>query len=198
MRQVLSHSKSYFALILLAFLAYLIPVLLSTFFHPAPLANVLGFLALIAYIITLIPSIFKTIFPATKSNKIIIWLLKNRRHIGIATFYFGSNHGLLLIIQKEINLLHPLTYIEYFQGISTLFIFSILAMTSNDWSVKKMKKNWQKIHQLTYLVVFLLPWHVLDKMSDQWSYLTPFAVFLSLINLLMFVVSKTMTKPIKI
>jgi sulfoxide reductase heme-binding subunit YedZ len=60
-----------------------------------------------------------------------------------------------------------------------LFIFTTLAITSNDWSVKKLKKNWKKLHQLTYLVIFLLPWHILDKMSANWSYITPLSVLLS-------------------
>ena len=39
-----------------------------------------------------------------------------------------------------------------------------------------MKKNWKKLHELTYLAMFLLIWHVTDKMWGQWSYLTPLAM----------------------
>ncbi|MEA5506121.1 ferric reductase-like transmembrane domain-containing protein [Halotia wernerae UHCC 0503] len=194
MRQVIVNSKSYIVLVILALTAYLITLFLAVFCNPAPLANLLGFLALLAYIATLIPSIFKTVFPSLKNSKFILWLLKKRRHIGISAFFFGSNHGLLMLIQKHINLLSPLTYVEYFQGMFILFIFSLLAVTSNDWSVKKLKHNWKNIHQLTYLVVFLLPWHVLDKMSLKWSYITPFAVLLSLINLAVFILSHIKTR----
>ncbi|NTW21530.1 MAG: iron reductase, partial [Nostocales cyanobacterium W4_Combined_metabat2_030] len=45
--------------------------------------------------------------------------------------------------------------------------------TSNDWSVKKMKKNWRRLHQLTYTALFLLFWHIQEKMSDHWNILTP-------------------------
>ncbi|NEP08595.1 MAG: iron reductase, partial [Okeania sp. SIO4D6] len=41
------------------------------------------------------------------------------------------------------------------------------------WSIKRMKKNWKKLHELTYLAMFLLVWHVIDKMWGHWSYLTP-------------------------
>lgn len=190
MRQVINNSKSYLTSGILALTAYLTTASLAYFCNPVPLANLLGFFALLAYIATLIPSIFKIILPSSRSNKSIIWLLKRRRYIGITAFFFGSNHGLLLILQRQINLLSPLTYIEYFQGITILFIFSILAITSNDWSVKNLKYSWKKIHQLTYLVVFLLPWHILDKMSLKWTYLTPFAVLFSLMNLGAFIFSK--------
>ncbi|MBW4563256.1 MAG: iron reductase [Mojavia pulchra JT2-VF2] len=154
MRQVIVNTKSYVVLVLLALSAYLITLFLALFCTPAPLANLLGLFALLAYIATLVPSIYKTVFPLFKNSKSMMFLLKKRRYIGISAFYFGSNYGLLMLIQKNINLLDPLTYLEYFQGISILFIFTILAITSNDWSVKTLKHNWKTIHQLTYLVVF--------------------------------------------
>ncbi|WP_224095937.1 ferric reductase-like transmembrane domain-containing protein [Nostoc sp. MS1] len=190
MRQVIINCKFYLTSSILALTTYLIILSLAFFCNPVPLANLLGFFALLAYIATLIPSIFKMIFPKFRSNKSIIWLLKKRRYVGMTAFFFGSNHGLLLILQRQINLLSPLTYIEYFQGMTIMFIFSILAITSNDWSVKNLKTYWKKIHQLTYFVIFLLPWHILDKMSLKWTYLTPFAVAFSLINLCVFIFLK--------
>lgn len=178
-KKVLVYNQAlvFFALILSSYIASL---LLALFLKPAPLANFLGFLSLVSYIATLLPSILKTVFPTTRGNKSLAWLLRYRRYIGITAFAFGLNHGFILIIQKEINLLNIHSYLEYFQGISMLIIFTLLAMTSNNWSVKKLKASWKKIHQLTYLVVFLLPWHILDKMSNHWSYLTPFGVLLSI------------------
>jgi sulfoxide reductase heme-binding subunit YedZ len=64
---------------------------------------------------------------------------------------------------------------------------SLLAITSNDWSVKLLKKKWSKIHQLTYLLVFILPWHILDKMSYSWDYLTPLAVLICFIFICLFI-----------
>ncbi len=167
--------------------SYIATWLLGLFFNPAPVANLLGFLSLLCYISTLLPSLLKAIFPALKKDKTLNWLLKYRRHIGIAAFGFGVNHGILISIERKLDLLDWHTYIHYFQGISVLTIFTLLAVTSNDESVKKLKKNWKKLHQLTYLVIFLLPWHILDKMSMNWTYLTPFAVFLTTTILLLFI-----------
>ncbi len=72
------------------------------------------------------------------------------------------------------------TYIKYIQGFSTLLIFTLLAFTSHDEAVKNLKAKWRKLHQLTYLAIFILPWHILDKMSGHWTYITPVAVSLTL------------------
>lgn len=170
----------------LTLISYLTTLMLALFLKPAPLANILGFLALVTYLATLLPSIVKTVFPTTKGSKFIACLLRHRRYIGITAFAFGLDHGFILIIQKDINLLDLHTYVEYFQGISILTIFTFLAITSNNWSVKKLKANWKKLHQLTYLVIFLMPWHILDKMSGHWSYLTPLGVLFSITTVVLF------------
>ncbi|MFO0170902.1 MAG: iron reductase, partial [Aphanizomenon sp.] len=56
--------------------------------------------------------------------------------------------------------------------------------------IRTLKTNWKKIHNLTYLCLFILPWHILDKMFGHWSYLTPFAVILSISLSLLFVTRK--------
>lgn len=166
--------------------SYIVTILIGIFLNPAPLANILGFLALLCYVATLLPSLLKAIFPAIKRNKSLMSLLKYRRHLGVAAFCLGANHGVLLILERQANLLDWHTYIHYFQGITTLAIFTILTVTSNDESVKTLKNNWKKLHQLTYLAMFILPWHILDKMSGDWTYLTPLAVLLTLFILILF------------
>ena len=151
------------------------------------LANFFGFIALIAYILTLTPSIFKTVFPKTRQNQTLRWLLKKRRIIGIASYVLACSHGLLIVFKHNIDFFNPLTYIHYFQGIFSFFILTLLAITSNDWSVKLLKKKWQNMHRLTYLLIFILPWHILDKMSYSWSYLTPLSVLIGFIIMCLFI-----------
>ncbi|BAY29073.1 ferric reductase-like transmembrane component protein [Nostoc carneum NIES-2107] len=139
----------------------------------APLANSLGFLALAAYIFTLLPTNLRVVFPETKQTSIPKWLLKYRRIIGILAFCLALLHGFLLVKKRDFDFLDPRTYWIYIQGISTFTVFTLLAITSNDWSVKRLRKNWKKLHSLTYLAMFLLTWHVWDKMSEHWSYYTP-------------------------
>ncbi|BAY09950.1 ferric reductase-like transmembrane domain-containing protein [Calothrix sp. NIES-2098] len=139
----------------------------------APLENSLGFLALGAYILTLMPTNLRIIFPQTKQTNLPKWLLKYRRLIGILAFCLALLHAFLLVQKRDLDFLDPNTYWIYIQGVSTFIIFTLLAITSNDWSVKRLKKNWKRLHTLTYLAMFLLTWHVWDKMLEHWSYLTP-------------------------
>ena len=139
-------------------------------------ANILGFLALVSYIVTLLPTILRIVFPQTKETGIPKWLLKHRRLVGILAFFFALGHGFLLVKKRNFDFFDIKTYWIYIQGVVTFTIFTVLALTSNDWSVKRLKKNWKKLHQLTYFAMFILHWHIWDKMLGQWTYLTPIAI----------------------
>lgn len=139
-------------------------------------ANILGLLALLSYIATLLPTILRIVVPQAKETGIPQWLLKQRRMVGILTFFFALVHGYLLVKKRNIDLLDLKTSWIYIQGISTFTIFTLLAITSNNWSMKKMKKNWKQLHKLTYFAMFLLTWHIWDKMLGHWTYVTPIAI----------------------
>lgn len=196
MRTNLGHSKQSLIFLALCLTSYVAFVLLALYFRPVTLANFLGCLALIIYMATLAPSILRIVYPNLRSNKILTWLLKRRRHIGIASYVLASNHALLMVIQKNINLLTLDTYLHYFQGIFMFFIMTLLAITSNDWSVKKLKKNWIRLHQLTYIIIFVLPWHILDKMSPRWSYLTPLGLLMTFLCIYLFIKRKILETKI--
>ena len=172
----------------LVFINYIFSVTVFFLIPYIDYANIIGVLSLIYYSLTIIPTIIKTLFPNFYKQQ-YIWksLMKNRRYTGVTAFCFAWNHAGLLIWQKSLNFLDFNTCLQYFQGLSSIIIFTILAITSNDESVRKLKKNWKKIHNLTYLCLFILPWHILDKMFGRWSYLTPFAVILSISLSLLFV-----------
>ncbi|MBR8840363.1 MAG: ferric reductase-like transmembrane domain-containing protein [Stigonema ocellatum SAG 48.90 = DSM 106950] len=140
------------------------------------LADILGFIALIGYIFTLLPTILRIVFPRTKQTGIPKLLLKQRRLIGIMAFFLSLAHGYLLVRKRNIDFFDLKTYWIYSQGVSTFIILTLLTLTSNDWSIKKLKKNWKQLHQLTYVAMFLLIWHIWDKMSGHWTYLTPIGI----------------------
>ena len=139
------------------------------------LVNLLGFLALLCYVLTLLPTTIRVVFPATKSATLLKKMLKHRRLIGVIAFYLGLWHAAMMIGKRNFDFFNIKTYSVYAQGITSFFVFAILTVTSNDWSVKKLKKNWKRLHQLTYLCLLLLLWHIWDKMSGHWSLLTPFS-----------------------
>ena len=178
------------AFIALVIASYAISLAIFVFLEPAPIANLIGLISLLCYTATLIPGIIGIICPAIKKEKILVLLAKNRRYTGVAAFIFGFNHAVLLIIEKHLNLLDYKTDIHCLEGLTTLLIFTILATTSNDWTVRSLKTNWKKLHSLTYLVIFLLPWHVLSKMGGHWSHLTPLAVLITTATAFLFISRK--------
>ena len=139
-------------------------------------ASLLGFAALTAYIVTLLPTNLRIVFPITKKTGIPQWLLKYRRLIGLLSFFLAVLHGFIFFKQRNFDVFDIQTYFVYFQGVSTFIIFTLLAITSNDWSVKRLKKNWKKLQGLTYLAMFLVTWHILERMTGRWTYLTPVGI----------------------
>jgi len=139
-------------------------------------ASLLGFAALTAYILTLLPTNLRIVFPSTKKTGFPQWLLKYRRFIGLLSFFLAVLHGFIFFKQRNFDIFDIKTYFVYFQGVATFIIFTLLAITSNDWSVKRLKKNWKKLQSLTYLAMFLVTWHIWDKMAGHWTYLTPVGI----------------------
>lgn len=139
-------------------------------------ASLLGFAALTAYILTLLPTNLRIVFPFTKKTGFPQWLLKYRRFIGLLSFFLAVAHGFIFFKQRNFDVFDLQTYFVYFQGVSTFIIFTLLAITSNDWSVKRLKKNWKRLQSLTYIAMFLVTWHIWDKMADHWTYLTPVGI----------------------
>lgn len=151
------------------------------------LANISAFIAVILYILTLLPAMVRVLFPDIKTNKIVLFSLKNRRNIGILAFFFALFHGVWIGIERNLDFGKLETYFKYFQGLSLITIFTLLAVTSNNWSVRHLKKNWRRLHYLTFVALFILPWHVIDKMYGNWSFLTPIVLFLSFIFIAFFI-----------
>ena len=166
--------------------------------NTVPLPNYFGLFALVCYIITLLPTILRIVFPKTKKTGFPKLLLKYRRQIGVIAFFFALAHALLLVNKRNFDFFDIQTYWIYIQGVATFIIFTLLAITSNNWSVKTMKKSWKKLHELTYLAMFLLIWHVIDKMWGHWSDITLLAMLGITGITLLFILRKFMERRNKL
>ncbi|MCC5646536.1 ferric reductase-like transmembrane domain-containing protein [Nostoc sp. CHAB 5824] len=154
----------------------------------SPLANIIGFIALASYIATLLPTTLRIVFPQTKETGIPQWLLKRRRIIGIIAFFLVMGHAFLMVQKRNFDFFDIKTFWIYIQGVSTFIIFALLTITSNNWSVKKLKKNWKQLHKLTYVAMIILIWHIWDKMSGHWTYLTPISLIATTIITVLFII----------
>ena len=152
------------------------------------LVSISGFIALITYILSIIPKNSITVFPATKKLEIIKLLFKYRKHIGLSAFFWASIHATITIAHRNINLLSINTYFTYYSGITALVIFILLAVTSNKFSMRKLKKNWKTLHSLTYVAMIMLLIHIWTLMESNWTELTGIALcLLSFISIIYFI-----------
>jgi sulfoxide reductase heme-binding subunit YedZ len=79
-----------------------------------------------------------------------------RRALGLYAFLYAALHMLLLVgVDYRFDWatlfgeLFPKRYILV--GISTLVILTVLAVTSFKWWMKRLGKNWKRLHRLVYL-----------------------------------------------
>lgn len=102
------------------------------------------------------------------------WLMRHRRAMGLASFGYAAFHTITYLerkwgygyIQQEATRLDLLT------GWIALIIFLILALTSNDASVKKLKRNWKRLHRSVYLATGLTFAHwVLTSLDPRMAYI---------------------------
>ena len=153
--------------------------------------NFLGVMAAIVYFSTIIPGLCRVLYPSFLKLSAIRFLLKKRRETGLISFGLMVLHGSWFVWERQLDLTQISTWSRYFYGLSMGLILTILAITSSDQSVKHLKKNWKRIHNLTFLVLFLLPAHILDKMSVSqngvgWSIWTGFSLVLSFFFVILF------------
>lgn len=93
--------------------------------------------------------------------KNLMWLLSYRREMGILCFYFAFAHLVGSILTLKIydlkNYLPPNNFL-FTGALASLFLL-ILYLTSNNFSMQHLKKNWKRIQSLSYLLLPLISAH---------------------------------------
>lgn len=84
-------------------------------------------------------------------------LLKLRRMLGLYAFFYASLHFLVWFwLDRELQLADVIDdilkrpYITV--GFSAFVMLIPLAITSNKFSIRRLKQRWQKLHKLVYLI----------------------------------------------
>ncbi len=85
-----------------------------------------------------------------------LWVTRQRRYLGLAAFGYALAHVAYWLTKTTImglieSFIDPVLAI----GWISVFIFAALAITSNNWSVRKLGPNWKKLQRWTYLGTFL-------------------------------------------
>jgi sulfoxide reductase heme-binding subunit YedZ len=85
------------------------------------------------------------------------WLLHRRRYFGMAAFIYAVLHT-VVYLDKKIGsglLLQEAAVFSMWTGYLALAILVPLAITSNDASVRRLRRRWKKLHRWAYLAALL-------------------------------------------
>ena len=119
------------------------------------------------------------------------WLLKTRRMIGLYAFFYAAIHfGVYVALDRQFNFATVLDDVVERKfitvGFAAFLLLVPLALTSNNWSVKKLGgKAWLKLHKLVYAIALLAPVHFLwlkrgKDLTEPLVYLAIFAALLAI------------------
>ena len=102
-----------------------------------------------------------------------------RRQLGILVFVLAFSHYQLVrgisIYTGQIPLL-PRPIFEVL-GTSALFLMFFMFLTSNNFSVRKLGKNWKRLHRIVYIILWLLVLHTGLQRVSIWSvFILTFAI----------------------
>ena len=87
-----------------------------------------------------------------------LWLMKRRRDFGVASFAYAAIHTAIYLVDKAslTVILDQATGWDLLTGWLALAIFLPLAITSNDRSMRAMKRGWKRLHRLGHPAAVLV------------------------------------------
>jgi sulfoxide reductase heme-binding subunit YedZ len=85
------------------------------------------------------------------------WVMRHRRAFGVASFAYALSHTLVYLDRAGAlaDVLDDAVDPAYGSGWVALLIFAALAATSNDASVRRLKRSWRRLHKLVYAAAVL-------------------------------------------
>lgn len=118
-------------------------------------------------------------------RKELMWLLTYRRELGILCAYLAFAHLVGSIVTLKIYKIEnylPLDNFLFPAAIASI-IFIILYLTSNNASMRLLKKNWKRLQSLSYLLLPLISLHQIlleQELEDIFGLLSLNIIFLIL------------------
>jgi len=110
------------------------------------------------------------------------WLLHQRRYFGVASFMYALLHTVVYIQKKaSLSLIwQEAMSFNMWSGWLAFCIFLLLAITSNDASVRRLMRTWKKLHRWVYPAALLVFAHWVFIAFDFVPGLIHFLIILSL------------------
>jgi methionine sulfoxide reductase heme-binding subunit len=119
----------------------------------------------------------------------VLWLVQYRRMIGLFAFFYGSLHMMTYVWLDQFFDVHSMlrdVAKRPFITMGTLSYLSMipLALTSTQWSIRKLGKKWVALHRLAYLAaiagVIHFYWLVKRDKSEPLMFIAVLAVLFAI------------------
>ena len=106
----------------------------------------------------------------TPVNTVFGWrqVIPLRKPLGLYAFMYGMLHFAIFVVDNgyvsgsiDLYAVYAATFEKRFAlvGFAALMILLPLAITSNRWAMRQLKKNWKRLHRLVYLAGILVIIH---------------------------------------
>jgi sulfoxide reductase heme-binding subunit YedZ len=112
--------------------------------------------------------------------------LTYRRMMGLYTFFYASMH--LLMVGTFLLGWSISTFAEEFKerpymalGISAWLLLLPLAITSNQWMMKRLKQNWKRLHRMVYVIALLVACHYLWQIRSDFLEPVAYSLLIALL-----------------
>ena len=113
----------------------------------------------------------RRVFPRAALPK---WFMFHRRALGVASFAYAAFHTLTYLERKwgYGYIIPEGLKLPLLTGWIALAIFFVLAITSNNQSIRLLRKNWQHLHRTVYIAAALTFAHwILTAFEPQTAYI---------------------------
>lgn len=123
----------------------------------------------------------------TPLQRILMWprLALIRRMLGVTTFAYALTHLTLYTANEKFDLVFVASEIVkriYLTiGFTALIGLSLLAATSTDWALRKLGRNWKRLHMIVYAIAVLALLHYFMQSKIDVSQATMWSGFFILL-----------------
>ncbi|ROT44639.1 sulfite oxidase heme-binding subunit YedZ [Pusillimonas sp. NJUB218] len=118
------------------------------------------------------------------------WLLRHRRMLGLFAYFYAVLHVLAWALWEQGWSLSAMwadivTRLFITVGVVAVVLLTPLALTSTNAWVRRLGRNWRRLHWLVYPAVALSLWHFWlvragkNDFADVWVYIVVFVVLLA-------------------
>jgi methionine sulfoxide reductase heme-binding subunit len=121
-------------------------------------------------IVTLVATPLAMMFPSAWITR---WLVLNRRYIGLAAFGYIFLHSLFFLLDQRGRGVNEQEFFSFgiWTGWLAFLFLLLLAVTSNEFAMKELGRDWKTVQRFIYLaaVLTLLHWVYVDVRHQEWG-----------------------------